>query len=93
MACLDEGISSFYPPNSLLYGESLQERRMEVTNDRAPSPTQATTAWIALDDATESSRRGETNTGVQGVHLTPRGFFLRTSTPCILRFLSAFPPA
>jgi hypothetical protein len=36
-AGLDEGISSFYPPNSRLYGESLQGQQMKVANDRRPS--------------------------------------------------------
>ena len=36
-ARLDEGISSYYPPSSRLYGESLWEQQMKVTNDRRPS--------------------------------------------------------
>jgi adenylate kinase len=36
-AGLDEGILSFYAPNSRLYGESLYGQQMKVTNDSAPS--------------------------------------------------------
>ena len=36
-AGFDEGISSFYPPNSRLYGESLQGQQMTFKHDRPPS--------------------------------------------------------
>jgi hypothetical protein len=69
-AGLDEGLPSFWLPRSLLYGESLYEERIVVTNDSAPSyihrPRSATSRARSRSRRWTRVRAGEKEVGGAG---------------------------